>query len=83
MSDVSNGKEEAASGPRPGDGEDADDRSGLLGLALLSVAAGAVTGLVGAVFRLSLDRADQFRDALVAWAHTRGCWAVDLLLGKK
>jgi CIC family chloride channel protein len=49
-----------------------DERSGLPGLALLSLAAGAVTGLVGAVFRLSLDRADQFRDALVAWAHRWG-----------
>ena len=59
MSDVSNGKEEtAASGARPGHGEDAYDRSGLLGLALLSLVAGAVTGLVGALFRLSLDRAD-------------------------
>jgi H+/Cl- antiporter ClcA len=57
MSDVSNGKEKtAASGPRFGHREDADDRSGFLGLARLSLAAGAVTGLVGAVFRLSLDR---------------------------
>src|SRR5262245_55876756 len=73
MSDVSHGKEEtAASGHRPGDGEDADDRSGLLALALLSLAAGAVTGLVGAVFRLSLDRADHFRDVLIAWAHQGG-----------
>jgi CIC family chloride channel protein len=31
--------------------------------------AGAVTGLVGALFRLSLDRADHFRDVLVTWAH--------------
>src|SRR6516162_3547247 len=73
MSDVSNGKEEtAASGPRPGHGEHADDRTGLLALALLSLAAGAVTGLVGAVFRLSLDRADHFRDLLVGWAHQWG-----------
>jgi CIC family chloride channel protein len=31
-----------------------------------------VTGLVGAVFRLSLDRADHFREVLVAWAHQWG-----------
>jgi CIC family chloride channel protein len=49
-----------------------NDRSGLLHLALLSVAAGVVTGLVGAAFRHSLDRADQFRDLLVAWAHQWG-----------
>jgi CIC family chloride channel protein len=73
MSDVSNGKEEtAAGGSRPGHGQDADDRSGLLGLALLSLVAGALTGLVGAVFRLSLDRADHCRDVLVAWAHQWG-----------
>jgi CIC family chloride channel protein len=73
MSDVSNGTEEtAASGPRSGHGEDADDRSGLLVLALLSLAAGAVTGLVGALFRLSLDWADHVRDILVAWAQQWG-----------
>ena len=54
MSDVRKGKEETPdSGPRPGHGADADDRSGLPELALLSLAAGAVTGLVGAVFRLA------------------------------
>jgi CIC family chloride channel protein len=73
MSDVSNRKEEtAAGGPRPGHAEGADDRSGLLALALLSLVAGAVTGLVGAVFRLCLDRADHFRDVLVAWSHQWG-----------
>jgi CIC family chloride channel protein len=71
MSDASKGQEGAAV-PAPGYGEDADDRRGLLGLALLSLAAGAVTGLVGALFRLSLDRADQSRDALVTWAHQWG-----------
>jgi CIC family chloride channel protein len=73
MSDGSNGKEETTpGGPRPGYGADADERNGLLGLALLSLAAGAVTGLVGALFRLCLDRADQFRGVLVAWAHPWG-----------
>jgi CIC family chloride channel protein len=52
--------------------EDADDRSGLLGLALLSLAAGAVTGLVGALFRLALDRADHFRDEFIARAQQWG-----------
>src|SRR5262249_32965985 len=47
MSDVSKRSEETpVSGCRPGHGEDADDRRGLLALALLSLAAGAVTGLV-------------------------------------
>src|SRR5215813_11964518 len=78
MSDESNGKEEtAASSPRAGHGEDSDDCSGLLGLALLSLVAGAVTGLVGALFRLSLDRADQFRNVFIDWAHQ---WEVAGLL---
>jgi CIC family chloride channel protein len=41
----------------------------LLGLAILSLLAGAATGLVGAVFRLCLVEADRFRGALIAWAH--------------
>jgi CIC family chloride channel protein len=56
--------------PRPREG--AEERSGLLVLALLSLAAGAVTGLVGALFRLCLDRADHLRNALVSWAHPWG-----------
>src|SRR5262247_4870186 len=42
---------------------------GLLGLAILSHLAGALAGLIGGIFRLSLDQADRFRDALIAWAH--------------
>jgi CIC family chloride channel protein len=42
--------------------------AGLTNLALLSLFAGAVAGLVGAVFRLSLEQADRWRDALIAWA---------------
>ena len=42
----------------------------LLTLALLSFLAGAVSGLLGAVFRLSLDQADRLRDALITWAHS-------------
>jgi hypothetical protein len=61
MSDVSNGKEKTeASGPRSGHGEEADDRSGLLALALLSLVAGTVTGLVGAVFHLANSRQGYF-----------------------
>jgi CIC family chloride channel protein len=71
MSGVSKGDAEGLAGvPRPGAG--ANDRTGLLGLAILALAAGAATGLAGAAFRLSLDRADHFRNALVGWAHPRG-----------
>jgi len=43
--------------------------NGLFTLALLSLLAGAAAGLIGAVFRLSLDQADHLRDALITWAH--------------
>ena len=49
--------------------EPAEEQKGLLSLALLSLLAGAVSGLIGAVFRLSLDQADRLRDALITWAH--------------
>ena len=49
--------------------ERAEEQSSLLTLALLSLLAGAASGLLGAVFRLSLDQADRFRDALITWAH--------------
>ena len=58
-------------------GED-DDGGSLLALALLALVAGAVAGLVGAIFRLSLELADQFRNALIEWAH--GQEAVGFLL---
>ena len=43
----------------------------LLALALLALVAGALAGLVGAIFRLSLEQADRLRDALTGWAHGR------------
>src|SRR4029077_19440818 len=47
----------------------AEEQGSLLPLALLSLLAGAASGLVGAVFRLSLNQADGLRDALITWAH--------------
>jgi CIC family chloride channel protein len=41
----------------------------LLALALLALVAGAIAGIVGAIFRLSLGQADQLRNALIGWAH--------------
>jgi chloride channel protein, CIC family len=43
----------------------------LLPLALLALVAGALAGLVGAIFRLSLEEADHLRDGLIGWAHGR------------
>ena len=41
----------------------------LLALALLALVAGALAGLVGAIFRLSLVQADRLRGMLIEWAH--------------
>jgi chloride channel protein, CIC family len=56
------GKPARAAGPPAGE-------SSLLVLALLAPVVGAAAGLVGALFRLSLDQADRARDALIGWAH--------------
>jgi chloride channel protein, CIC family len=37
-------------------------------LAFLALIVGAAAGLVGAIFRLTLEQADRLRDALIAWA---------------
>jgi CIC family chloride channel protein len=47
----------------------ADETNGLLTLAVLSLVTGVVAGLVGASFRLALDRADGLRNALIPRAH--------------
>jgi chloride channel protein, CIC family len=52
------------------DRDDAGSRPGnLLVLALLAPVVGAAAGLVGALFRLALEKADRMRDALIGWAH--------------
>src|SRR5262245_37052941 len=45
-----------------------DERGGVLTLAAVSLVAGAATGLVGALFRICLERANEFRDVFVRWA---------------
>ena len=37
----------------------------------MALIVGAVSGFVGALFLLLLERADRFRDALVVWAHSK------------
>jgi CIC family chloride channel protein len=44
----------------------------LLVLAALALLVGAAAGAVGALFRLALEHADQWRNDLIAWAHTAG-----------
>jgi CIC family chloride channel protein len=50
-------------------GKTADEPGSLLVLGVLSLLVGAASGLVGALFRLTLEWADGLRDALVTWAH--------------
>src|SRR6516162_4232577 len=41
----------------------------LLVLSLLALLVGVASGLIGAVFRLTLEAADRFRSAAIVWAH--------------
>jgi CIC family chloride channel protein len=52
------------------DGQGESDGN-LLALTLLALVAGALAGVVGAIFRLCLVEADHLRDALIGWAHGR------------
>ena len=47
------------------------DHGSLLVLAVLALIVGAVSGLVGALFLILLERADRFRDAVIVWAHSK------------
>src|ERR1700693_5933786 len=59
----------ASTEPRTGGG--IEKASGSLPvLAVLSFVTGGAAGLVGALFRLALEQADQFRDAAITWAHS-------------
>ena len=44
-------------------------KGSLVVLVLLALVVGVVAGLVGAVFRITLERADRLRDSLITWAH--------------
>jgi CIC family chloride channel protein len=51
-----------------------------LTLALLSVIVGVISGLVGAAFRLGLQRADDLRNSIAQWAHGYGVAGFFLVL---
>ena len=57
------------------------DHGSLLVLAVLALIVGAVSGLVGALFLILLERADRFRDAVIVWAHSKApaYWSLALL----
>jgi hypothetical protein len=54
------------------------EEGSLLVLSLLALIAGAIAGMVGAIFRVLLEQADRLRDLLIAWAHGQrtvvSCW---------
>ena len=58
-----------------------DEPGNLIVLAHVSLLAGAASGLVGAAFRLTLEGADRFRGALIAWAHDKRFLGLMLVIG--
>ena len=54
--------------------------NGVLVLALLSLLVGSVSGLVCAIFRLVLQRADTLRGGLIAWAYGEGVLGLLLVI---
>ena len=65
------------------DAPPADDpgRAGLVRLTLLAILGGAVTGLIGGVFRRLLAEAERLRTSLLDWAREDALrWAVPVLL---
>src|SRR6516165_8556162 len=53
----------------------------LLALAVLALVVGAASGLIGALFRLSLEWADSLRDRLISWAHGGGFAGLLFVIG--
>jgi CIC family chloride channel protein len=58
-----------------------ESHGSLLILAVLALVGGAAAGLIGAAFRLALDRADGFRDTLVSRAHDASLAGFLLVVG--
>jgi chloride channel protein, CIC family len=58
-----------------------DERRSLLSLAATALIVGAVTGCVGAIFRLLLVHADRLRDTMITWAHGHTIWGFLIVVG--
>jgi CIC family chloride channel protein len=50
-------------------------------LALVSLIVGVASGLLGAIFRLTLEQADRFRDSVIVWAHSEGASGLLSVIG--
>src|SRR6516162_7747708 len=59
----------------------AQPEGSLLWLAVLALVVGAASGLIGALFRLSLEWADGLRDRLISWAHGGGFAGLLFVIG--
>jgi CIC family chloride channel protein len=59
----------------------AEPQGGLVSLALLSLLVGALSGLLGALFRLALEQADRFRNTTLAWAHDKEVTGLLVIIG--
>ena len=55
--------------------------SSLAMLALVSLIVGVASGLLGAIFRLTLEQADRFRDSVLVWAHSEGASGLLSVIG--
>jgi chloride channel protein, CIC family len=58
-----------------------DQQSGLALLAFVSLIVGVASGLLGAIFRLTLEQADRFRDSVLHWAHSEGSTGLLSMVG--
>jgi CIC family chloride channel protein len=68
--------------PEPDSGSGTREKpGGLLILVPVAFAVGGGSGLLGAVFRITLERSDHFRDALVFWAHQQQLVGFALIVG--
>jgi chloride channel protein, CIC family len=68
--------QESDCSPRP-----VPEPGSLLVLALLAFAVGGTSGLLGAVFRLVLERSDRFRGTVIDWAHGKEIAGFALVIG--
>ena len=60
----------------PNHAQSVQSHGSLLVLAVLALLVGAGAGAVGALFRLALEHADQWRNDLIAWAQEKGRWVL-------
>ena len=59
--------------------DSADGHGSLVLLVLLACVVGAAAGVIGTLFRIFLEHADAWRDALIGWAHA-ACFAPEAVL---